>query len=138
MLTLVPGGMGGSEVYARSLCRALAEAGADVVALVPPGAEDAGEGLRTNVVAEYAPGDSPLGKARGLASVRLHATAIRRRYDGIDVVHYPFTVPVPRLPLPSALTLHDLQHRDLPRHGHRERVVDDVDAVVAPTDGGRV
>ena len=121
MLTLVPGGMGGSEVYARSLCRALAAAGVDAVALVPPGAEDAGEGLPTEVVAEYAAGVSLLGKARALASARLRATAVRRRYRGLDVVHYPFTVPVPRLALPSVLTLHDLQHRDLPQLVSRGR-----------------
>src|SRR3954463_2732043 len=31
-----------------------------------------------------------------------------------DVVHYPFTVPIPRTRLPTVVTLHDLQHRDLP------------------------
>jgi glycosyltransferase involved in cell wall biosynthesis len=34
--------------------------------------------------------------------------------EDADVVHYPFTVPVPRTPLPTVVTLHDLQHRDLP------------------------
>jgi glycosyltransferase involved in cell wall biosynthesis len=43
--------------------------------------------------------------------------------DDADVVHYPFTVPVPRTRLPTVVTLHDLQHRDMPSFFSRpERV----------------
>jgi glycosyltransferase involved in cell wall biosynthesis len=34
--------------------------------------------------------------------------------ETLDVVHYPLTVPVPSVKAPSVVTLHDLQHRDLP------------------------
>jgi glycosyltransferase involved in cell wall biosynthesis len=32
----------------------------------------------------------------------------------LDVVHYPLTVPTPRVRVPTVVTLHDVQHRDLP------------------------
>src|SRR4051794_41869844 len=32
----------------------------------------------------------------------------------IDVLHYPLTVPVPRFAGPTVVTLHDLQHLELP------------------------
>ena len=115
MLTLVPGGMGGSESYARALCRALAsEADVDAVAFVTASARDAGEGLDTTVVSEYPSGTTALAKVGGLAVGVARRRSIARNFAGIDVVHYPFTVPAPPLSLPSVVTLHDLQHRDLP------------------------
>ena len=33
-----------------------------------------------------------------------------------EVVHYPLTLPVPRCRLPHVVTVHDLQHRDLPKN----------------------
>ena len=46
----------------------------------------------------------------------LYVSAVSRllRFDGIDVVHYPLTVPVPPLRTRVAVTLHDVQHLDLP------------------------
>jgi glycosyltransferase involved in cell wall biosynthesis len=32
----------------------------------------------------------------------------------LDVVHYALTVPIPRTKTPTVVTLHDIQHRDLP------------------------
>jgi glycosyltransferase involved in cell wall biosynthesis len=32
----------------------------------------------------------------------------------LDVVHYALTVPIPRTKAPTVVTLHDIQHRDLP------------------------
>ena len=50
LLTLVPGISGGSETYARELCRGLARVGAhEYEALVPTLATDAGDGLETVV-----------------------------------------------------------------------------------------
>jgi glycosyltransferase involved in cell wall biosynthesis len=34
------------------------------------------------------------------------------RLDGLDAVHYPFTVASPRTKLPTAVTVHDLLHRE--------------------------
>jgi glycosyltransferase involved in cell wall biosynthesis len=40
---------------------------------------------------------------------------LRRRLAGADVVHFPLTVPIPRVrDRPIAVTLHDVQHLDLP------------------------
>ncbi len=115
MLTLVPGEMGGSEHYARSLCRALAARGSiDAVAFVTAAARDAGEGLPTEVVTEVPTGASPPGRAWRAAVGVARRRAIGRRFGGVAVVHYPFTVPLPPLALPSVITLHDLQHLDLP------------------------
>ena len=38
-----------------------------------------------------------------------------RLLDGATVVHYALTVPVPRVGLPSIVTLQDVQHLDLPQ-----------------------
>ena len=54
MLTLVPGIVGGSETYARELCRALARVGElEYHGFVPSIAPDAGDGLPSTVVSEY-------------------------------------------------------------------------------------
>ena len=37
-----------------------------------------------------------------------------RLREPVDVVHYPLTVPVPRFKGPTVVTLHDLQHLELP------------------------
>jgi len=39
----------------------------------------------------------------------------------IDVAHYPLTVPIPRVDVPTVVTVHDLQHRDLPAFFGRGR-----------------
>ncbi len=115
MLTLVPGVSGGSETYARGLARALAARGlADVTAYVPPIAPDAGEGLPTEVVDEWGAAASSAGRLWSVARATVLPHALRRRFAGAEIVHYPLTVPVPRLDVPSIVTLHDVQHLDLP------------------------
>jgi glycosyltransferase involved in cell wall biosynthesis len=90
MRTLRPGRMGGSETYAGGLVRGLAEHGTlEYVCLVPPAAPSVGDALPTVV-----------GRDRALRAA--------------DAVHYPFTIPLPRLGVPSAVTLFDLLHRDRP------------------------
>ena len=116
MLTLVPGVVGGSETDARAVCRALAETGAaDATAFVPTLAADAGDGLPSVVIDEY---PASTGRRRRLAAMTRAAIglrSVRRRFEAIDVVHYPVTVPVPPLDLPTVVTLHDVQHLDLPQ-----------------------
>jgi glycosyltransferase involved in cell wall biosynthesis len=115
MLTLVPGISGGSETYARELCRGLARSGSlDYTAFVPVIAPDSGDGLPTEVLAGYR---ASTGRARRLAAMALAAArpeSLRRRMACCDVVHFPLTVPVPSVGMPSVVTLHDLQHIDLP------------------------
>ena len=115
LLTLVPGISGGSETYARELCRALARIGEhDYEALVPTLAPDAGSGLPSVVAAGYPASPSTPGRLRAMGSTRLRPGALRRQLERADVVHYPLTVPVPPADKPTVLTLLDVQHLDLP------------------------
>jgi glycosyltransferase involved in cell wall biosynthesis len=111
LLTLVPGELGGSETYARELLRALrASSELDVQVLAPPVAPDAGEGLPTIVQRDYGVARTP--GERLLAMTR---ASLRRRDIAAAVVHYPLTVALPRVRVPSIVTLHDVQHLDLPQ-----------------------
>lgn len=144
MLTLVPGALGGSETYARALARALAAGAAlDVTAFVPTIAPDAGDGLPTEVVDEYHASGSTAGRLRAMAAATAFPASLRLRFQGIDVVHYPLTVPVPPVHARVAITLHDVQHLDLPKMFPRaersfrkvayDRAVRHADTVIVPS-----
>jgi glycosyltransferase involved in cell wall biosynthesis len=111
LLTLVPGVVGGSETYVRELLRALGRVGAnDYRVLLPPAARDAGGGLPSVVLEGHG--------RRGRAPALLRAAAdprLGRAVGDAAVVHYPLTVPVPRVPARRIVTLHDVQHLDLPQ-----------------------
>ena len=115
LLTLVPGISGGSETYARELCRALARVGThryDVLA--PTLAPESGGGLETVVATGYPASTTIPGRLRAMAGASMRPGALARRLAGADVVHYPLTVPVPPVDRPTILTLLDVQHLDLP------------------------
>ncbi len=144
LLTLVPGAVGGTETYARGLTAGLAEVGTlDYLALVPPVAAGAGEGLPETVVTEYRAARTMRERllAMGLAAAR--PGRLRRYYEGLDLVHYPLTIELPRLGLASVVTLHDVQHLELPEvfsraeRVFRARAYDEparrADAVVVPS-----
>src|SRR6188508_3307703 len=115
LLTLVPGISGGSETYARELCRALARVGEqEYEALVPTLAPDAADGLPSVVAAGYPASTSAPGRLRAMGGARLLPGPLRRHLERADVVHYPLTVPVPPAGKPTVLTLLDVQHLDLP------------------------
>jgi glycosyltransferase involved in cell wall biosynthesis len=115
LLTLVPGELGGSETYVRELLRALARNGQlEYRVYVPPAAPGAGEGLSEEVVEEYRRARTRRERLVAVAAATARPAAIRRRVRG-DVVHYPLTIRIPRGVAPSVVTLHDLQHLDLPR-----------------------
>lgn len=116
LLTLVPGISGGSETYARELCRALARVGSHrYEALVPTLALDAGGGLETVVATGYPASTTIPGRLRAMTGASMRPGALARRLRGADVVHYPLTVPVPPVDRPTIVTLLDVQHLDLPR-----------------------
>ena len=144
LLTLVPGELGGSETYARGLTRALSSAGVhEYTVFAPPGAHDAAGGLPVVEV-----GSLPLMR-RGPARVpALRVTSSlshkrRRASRSLDVLHYPLTVPIPRSRVPDVVTLHDVQHHDLPelftaaRRTYRGRAYDraarNASAVIVPS-----
>ena len=117
MLTLVPGAMGGSETYARALTRELASSTTvDAHALVPRIARGFSEGIPEVVVDEIGGGPSTRDRLTTLATATLRGSRIRHRMGRIDVMHVPFTVPVPRPPagVPLVQTLLDVQHLELP------------------------
>jgi glycosyltransferase involved in cell wall biosynthesis len=116
LLTLVPGEMGGSESATRSLLRALARNGTlPYRVYLPPAAPDAHEGLPYEVVTTYRDAHSRGERLAALAAATLRPEPLRVRLRSADVVHYPFTIRVPALDSPSVVTVHDLQHLDLPQ-----------------------
>ena len=124
LLTLVPGEIGGAETSARGLCRGLAEAGAlDEVAFTPPAAPGAAEGLPEVQVSEYRFARSLPQRALAMTVAAARPRRMRRRFGPLDAVHYPLTIALPRLDIPSAVTVHDLQHLDHPQlFSHAERL----------------
>ncbi|MEO6058121.1 MAG: glycosyltransferase family 1 protein, partial [Gemmatimonadales bacterium] len=118
MLTLVPGGMGGSETYARALTAQLAEVAAvDATAYVPSNARGFSEGIPEIVVESVTGGPSTRARLGAVISAGAHSRSIRASMAQADVVHYPFTVAVPRPGRRQAMvqTLLDVQHLDLPQ-----------------------
>src|SRR3954453_22745611 len=108
--------MGGSEVYARELVRALARHGrGEYLVAVPPGEEAVAAGLP--VVAAGASASA----TRAWAIPR--AWLARGALAGVEAAHYPFTVPAPHVRRPLAVTLHDVLHLDLPELVPRSRRV---------------
>jgi glycosyltransferase involved in cell wall biosynthesis len=115
LLTLIPGYVGGSEWYARELLRALArEGGLDYRVLLNTAATDAGGGLPSVVAESYGVGGGRAARLWSLAEATIRPQPLRDLLGDVDVVHYPLTVPVPRTSARTVITLHDVQHRDLP------------------------
>ena len=115
LLTLIPGISGGSETYVRELSRALGRIGThEYLAVVPPLAPDAGEGLPTVVADRYGNSTTTMGRLRAMGAATLWPSGLRSLLDSVDVVHYPLTVPVPRPDRPHVITVQDIQHLDLP------------------------
>src|SRR5215208_399725 len=115
LLTLVPGEVGGAETSARGLCAGLAEVGTlDYTAFTPPAAPGAGEGLPETPVPEYRLARSVPERALAMALAAVRPGRLRPRFGMLDVVHYPLTIALPPLDIPTVVTVHDLQHLDHP------------------------
>jgi len=118
MLTLVRGGMGGSETYARALTEQLAtsdEIAAE--AFVPESAAGFTAGIPERTIRNLRVGPSTRERLASMAVIAARASSIRREMASNDVVHYPFTVPAPRpnRAQASVQSLLDVQHLDLPQ-----------------------
>jgi glycosyltransferase involved in cell wall biosynthesis len=115
LLTLVPRVSGGSETYARELVRALGRVGAHSYrTLLPTVASDV-DGVPSEIVAEYRASTTTPGRIAAMAEGALNGRRLRRRLAGLDVVHFPLTVMIPRVDTPPAVvTVLDLQHEELP------------------------
>lgn len=117
MLTVVPGGMGGTETYARALSRELiAMPDVDLRAVLPRDAAGLSGGAPELVVKAVHGGRSPAGRLLTLARAAAAGPRVREWTADAQVVHAPFSTVVPGPARHQALvqTLHDVQHLDLP------------------------
>jgi glycosyltransferase involved in cell wall biosynthesis len=122
LLTLVPGRMGGSESYVRALLdqfgrgngprRVTVLANREVAAAY---ANQAHGPVSLHRVGAYRPGRrAPTRAAAMLTAHALPGRVAREMPPNLDLLHFPVTVPIPRSGLPQVITLHDVQHHDLP------------------------
>jgi glycosyltransferase involved in cell wall biosynthesis len=122
LLTLFPGRVGGSETYVRGLLREYAKSGSrgDVTVLANRHVLSAyepelGQALALHHVASYRPGDSMPTRALAMAAARVAPGRVAAGLPrGLDVLHYPVTVAIPRFEGPTVVTSHELLHHVLP------------------------
>jgi glycosyltransferase involved in cell wall biosynthesis len=115
LLTLVPGELGGSETYVRGLLRGLGRVGLhEYKVLLPPAAPTASEGLPAEIATEYRLAQTILQRFVAMGTAAARPGPLRERLDEARVVHYPLTIRIPPVNQPSVVTLHDVQHLDLP------------------------
>jgi glycosyltransferase involved in cell wall biosynthesis len=116
LLTLVPRVSGGSETYARELVHALARVGEHTYRVLLPSIASDVEGLPSEVVEEYRASTSMPGRIVAMSEGVVRGGRLRRRLDGLDAVHFPLTVMIPRVTEPPPVTtVLDLQHEFLPQ-----------------------
>jgi glycosyltransferase involved in cell wall biosynthesis len=115
LLTLVPRISGGSETYARELVRALGHVGEHSYRTFLPSIADDVDGLPGEVVHEYRASRSMPGRIVAMSEGVVRGRRLRRRLAGLDAVHFPLTVMIPRVADPPAVvSVLDLQHEFLP------------------------
>jgi glycosyltransferase involved in cell wall biosynthesis len=120
LLTLVPGVVGGSETYARELCRALARVGElEYRVFLPSIAADAADGLPARVSRRYSASFSTAGRVRAMAGGLGRGGRLRSELelDELEAIHFPLSVMLPLVSAPpAATTILDLQHEFLPEN----------------------
>jgi len=150
MLTLVRGGMGGSETYARELLERLGDSDrVSAFSLVTEAASGFSQAVPERVVRGLNGGASSLNRIATLVGATLRSRSIRAQLADANVVHYPFTVAVPAPPKTAGFvqTLHDVQHLDLPelfsgielafRRRFYDGVADRADAIITMSNFAR-
>jgi glycosyltransferase involved in cell wall biosynthesis len=71
--------------------------------------------VRVSRAEGYRVGGSRLARAAAIASALARPGPLGRQLSaGVELVHYPLTIPVPRVYLPTVVTLHDALHHDHP------------------------
>ena len=116
LLTLVPRISGGSETYARELVRALGRVGEHSYRVLLPRIAPDVDGLPSEVAHEYRAAHSMSGRIVAMTEGVVRGGRLRRRLSGVDVVHFPLTVMIPRVSTPPpVVTVLDLQHEFLPQ-----------------------
>ena len=118
LLTLVPGISGGSETYARELCRALARVGElDYRVFVPTIAGDAADGLPARTVTAYRAGRTMRARVQAMALAAARPGPLRRELnvEPLDAIHFPLSVMLPPVARPPAVSsVLDVQHEVFP------------------------
>jgi glycosyltransferase involved in cell wall biosynthesis len=118
LLTLVPGISGGSETYARELCRALARVGElRYRVFVPEIAPDASDGLPWSMVGRYRASRTMPGRIAAMSLAALRPQTLRRELelDRLDAIHFPLSVMLPSVEdRPTVTSVLDLQHEEHP------------------------
>ncbi len=115
LLTLVPDVSGGSETYVRELARALGRVGELEYRLFLPRIAADVDGLPGEVVTEYRASRTTPGRLTAMTLATVRGGRIRKRFGGLDVLHFPLSVMIPRVSSPPAVsTLLDVQHEVLP------------------------
>jgi glycosyltransferase involved in cell wall biosynthesis len=115
LLTFASGDLGGSETYVRQLLKTFAAEGAhDYTVFVPSQASDAAGGLPTVEVSETPAARRGAARIPAIALAARRSREVKTQLETIDALHYLLTVPLPGTTAPTVVTLHDLQHRDLP------------------------
>lgn len=122
LLTLLPGKVGGSETYVRSLLDGLAsERVPDRVTVLAAesllgslAGIDSGQ-VAVRAVAGWRYPHRTAGRALAIGGGLLAGRALaRRQTSDLDVVHYPLTTPLPKVSVPTVVTYHDALHLDHP------------------------
>jgi glycosyltransferase involved in cell wall biosynthesis len=73
--------------------------------------------VRIRRVRAYRPGTSGATRGLAMAVARLAPGLVAREVPrDLDVLHHAVTVPIPRVAAPTVVTLHDVQHHELPQH----------------------
>ena len=120
LLTLFPGRVGGSESYVKGLLAEYAQGNGPerVTVLANRHVMDAYEGggpVTLHHVESYRPGDSMPTRLAAMTYARIAPGRVARGVpEGLDLVHHAVTVPIPRFNGPTVVTVHDVQHLDLP------------------------
>lgn len=117
MLNYVPGGMGGSETYAAEITRELdRRPEIELIRMVSGDADGVIRGGEELTVPRVRGGHSTRDRVLSLLSGVVGDRRCRAVMRSADVVHYPFTVPMPiaRGRAPSVCSVMDVQHLDLP------------------------
>ncbi len=115
LLTLVPGISGGSETYVRNLVRALGEVGTHEYRVFLPRIAADVDGLPMELVPEYRASRGTAGRIAAMTTASLRGRQIRRRFAGLDAIHFPLSVMIPPVGEPPAVSsVLDVQHEELP------------------------
>ena len=120
LLTLFPGRSGGTETYARALTRELGRdpRGAQVTVLASGRVAEALDSPHppVHVVRSYRTGDNAPTRLLAMSSALLAPRVFTRDVPpGIDLVHHPVTIPIPRVAgAARVVSLNDVQHHERP------------------------